>query len=76
MYSLRRLFRDVKDICPQLGDFYLKHASVIGNIESAYIVSRYYPIWFEEVEVKEMLETFEEFQEVLRQCLQWIYRRK
>ena len=48
---------------------FYKNASVIGNIESAYIVSRYYPIWFEEVEVKEMLETFEEFQEVLRQCL-------
>ena len=65
-HSLRRLFREVKDICPQLGDFYLENASVIGNAESAYIASRYYPIRFEGVEVDEMLKVFEEFLEVIK----------
>jgi len=68
-HSLRRLFREVKTLCPELWEFYEGNASVVGNIESAYIASRYYPVDFQEVEVREMLSAYEKFLEVLRGCL-------
>ncbi|RLG39479.1 MAG: DNA-binding protein [Thermoproteota archaeon] len=68
-HSLRRLFREIKDLCPRLWEFYEDNASVVGNVESAYIASRYYPVDFQEVEVREMLSAYEEFLEVLRGCL-------
>lgn len=68
-HSLRRLFREVKDVCPELWRFYESHASVVGNIESAYIASRYYPIRFGKIEVEEMINTYVEFLKVLEKCL-------
>jgi len=68
-HSLRRLFREAKSICPQLWKFYEEYASVVGNIESAYIALRYYPIRFEKVEVEEMIKVYAEFVEVLEECL-------
>ena len=67
--SLRRLFREARSLCPRLWEFYEKYASVVGNIESAYIASRYYPTRFERVEVEEMLEVYAEFVGVLEECL-------
>jgi len=68
-HSLRRLLKGVKDVCPKLWSFYEEHASVIGNMESAYIASRYYPIDFGEVEVREMLIIYEELVKVISKCL-------
>jgi len=68
-HSLRRLFGDVKDLCPELWEFYERNASIIGNIESAYITSRYFPTSFEKIEVKYMLDAYEEFIEVAEKCL-------
>lgn len=68
-HSLRRLFRETRDICPELWEFYLKHANTIGNIEGAYIASRYYPIYYEEVEVRHMLEICGEFIEIVEKCV-------
>ncbi len=56
-------------LASRLGEFYEDNASVVGNVESAYIASRYYPVDFQEVEVREMLSAYEEFLEVLRGCL-------
>lgn len=68
-HSLRRLFREAESLCSSLGSFFVNNINVIGNIESAYIASRYYPIKFEAIEVKEMLGVFEKFLEVLDECL-------
>ncbi|MDK2464468.1 MAG: HEPN domain-containing protein [Candidatus Korarchaeota archaeon] len=68
-HSLRRLFREVKDLCPELWRFYEGNASVVGNMESAYIASRYYPMDFQDVEVRDMLSAYEEFLEVMKRCL-------
>ncbi len=68
-HSLRRLFREVGTLCPGLWEFYESNASVVGNVESAYIASRYYPVEFQEVEVREMLSAYEKFSGVLRGCL-------
>lgn len=66
--SPRGLFREAKDLCPELWAFFEKNASVIGNIEGAYIASRYYPTRFEGVEVRDMLKVSSELVGVLEEC--------
>ncbi len=66
---MRRLFRESKNLCNDLWEFYQVNASIIGNIESAYIASRYYPVYFEGIEIKEMLKIFDRFIEVIDGCL-------
>jgi len=68
-HSLRRLFRESKNLCTDLWEFYQVNASIIGNIESAYMASRYYPVYFEGIEIKEMLKIFDKFIEVIDGCL-------
>ena len=56
-HSIRRLFRALIEITgdDELEKFYLENIDVIGNIESAYIASRYLPVEFEKKEVENML---------------------
>jgi len=55
-HSLRLLLREVQKVRKKrkIEKFLLQHASVIGNLESAYITSRYLPKRFAEAEVKQM----------------------
>ena len=62
-HSLRVLMREIQKIKgdKRIEDFLSRNASVVGNLESAYITSRYFPKVFEEEEVKQMLDFCEEF---------------
>ena len=57
-HSLRRLFRILIDVLNDeaLKDFFLKNIDTIGNLESAYIASRYLPVEFEKKEVENMIK--------------------
>ncbi len=68
-HSLRELFKEASKLCRKLWEFYLDNTGGIGNIESAYIMSRYLPTEFTNAEVEEMMRLFEKFKEVLRSCL-------
>ena len=56
-HSLRRLFRILIDVLNDeaLKDFFLKNIDTIGNLESAYIASRYLSVEFEKKEVENMI---------------------
>ena len=68
-HSLRRLFKEAGQMCPKLEEFYRINANVIGNIESAYIMSRYFPVDYTIHEVEEMLRVLERFMRVVEECL-------
>jgi len=57
-HSLRRLFRILIDVLNDeaLKDFFLKNIDTTGNLESAYIASRYLPVEFEKKEVENMIK--------------------
>jgi HEPN domain-containing protein len=62
-HSLRFLLAEVAKVRParKIGNFVKENASIIGNLESAYVTSRYLPRKFGGEEVKEMLTFAKKF---------------
>ena len=68
-HSLKRLFREAGSLCPKLFKMLEENSALIGDLESAYIGSRYYPMEYLESEVRQMIELADEIKEVTRECL-------
>lgn len=62
-HSIRTLLREFQKVKgkKEIEKFISKNATVLSNLESAYITSRYLPKKFEKDEVKEMLNFSKEF---------------
>ena len=68
-HSIKTLINEVGKLCPDIKELMKENPSVIGNIESAYILSRYFPTEFSKEEVEEMVEFFELCKKVIKNCL-------
>jgi len=64
------LIFECSKFCRELEKILKENINVIGEIEVAYISSRYYPIEFLEDEVKNMLNVAVIIKEVVLKCLQ------
>jgi len=69
-HSIKRLIFECSKFCRELGRILKENINTIGEIEVAYISSRYYPIEFLEDEVKNMLNVAVKIREVVLKCLQ------
>jgi HEPN domain-containing protein len=67
-HELRTLFRDSIKLCPELQTLYDSNIGLIGDIESAYIMARYFDTKYEESEVRKMLDFYEELTTALAKC--------
>jgi HEPN domain-containing protein len=68
-HSLKRLFSEIKDLCPDLYRIFEENINTIGAIEASYITSRYYPMEFLEKEVSGMFKVAKEIREAVIRCL-------
>jgi len=69
-HSIKRLISECSNFCQELETILKENVNIVGEIEMAYISSRYYPIEFLEDEVKNMLEVAVKIKEVVLRCLQ------
>ena len=69
-HSIKFLLKKAWEICPDLKDIFTKEANVIGNIENAYITSRYYPVEFTREEIEKMLDVADEIFDVIERCVE------
>jgi len=68
-HSLKRLFREVENFCPALKELAEEHITLVGDLEFAYIASRYYPAEFTHKEVSLMIEFAEKVKDLTNECL-------
>jgi len=68
-HSIKRLIAVCHQFCPELKEIFDEDINIIGEIETAYISSRYYPIEFTEKEVENMLKTAKRIREAVMRCL-------
>lgn len=68
-HLLRSLFRDSIELCPKLRTLYENNIDLIGDIESAYIMSRYFDTKYEEVEVRKMIDFYKILTGALSECV-------
>lgn len=68
-HSLKRLLEDGKEFCPELIQIFEDNINTVGEIESAYITSRYYPMEFVKAEVENMLRVANDIREAIEGCL-------
>ncbi len=68
-HSIKRLIAECSNFCRELETILKENINVVGEIEVAYIASRYYPIEFLENEVKNMLNVAVKIREVILRCL-------
>ena len=68
-HSIKKLIDEAGKLCPDIKELMRKNPSLVGNIESAYILSRYFPTEFRREEVEEMIEFFELCKKVIKNCL-------
>ena len=54
-HGLKTRFQECVRLCPSLKEFYESNVNLIGEIEDAYIMTRYYETRYEEGEVRNML---------------------
>jgi len=69
-HSIKRLISECSSFCSELETVLKENVNVIGEIEVAYISSRYYPIEFLEEEVRNMLGVAIKIKGVVLKCLQ------
>ena len=67
-HSLKILFQECMKLCPSLKDFYEANINLIGEIEDAYIMTRYYETKYEEREVRNMITFYVELSAELEKC--------
>lgn len=68
-HSIKILIEEASKLCPNIGKIAKKNISIIGNIESAYILARYFPTEFRKEEVEEMIRFFKLCKEAIKNCL-------
>lgn len=68
-HSLKRLFMEMKDICLEAYEIFEDNINTVGDIESAYISSRYFPTEFLQKEVSNMLRIAKEIRRAIQNCL-------
>ncbi len=68
-HSIKRPIVEASSFCPKLAETLEEHVNVIGEIEVAYVTSRYYPMEFLESEVRNMLSVAEKIREEVEKCL-------
>ncbi len=68
-HSLKRLFMEIKDMCLEAYNIFDDNINIVGDIESAYIASRYFPTEFLEKEVSNMLSVANEIRRAIESCL-------
>jgi len=71
-HSIKSLVQECSDLCPAVKEFQesdKKIINLLGDIESAYIMSRYYPANYTETEVRNMLTVYEDLARMLDSCL-------
>lgn len=54
-HSLKTFFQECVKLCPALKELYESNVNLVGEIEDAYIMTRYYEKEYEEHEIKNML---------------------
>ncbi len=64
-HSVKRSIFECSEFCPELRTVLEEHVNVVGEIETAYISSRSYPIEFPEAEVRNMLEVAKMIREIV-----------
>lgn len=67
-HSLKNLFQECIKLCPTLKDLYEANVNLIGEIEDAYIMTRYYETKYEEREVKNMITFKAQLSPELEKC--------
>ncbi len=67
-HSLKTLFQECIKICPSLKDLYEANVNLIGEIEDAYIMTRYYETKYEEQEVRNMITFYAKLPGELEMC--------
>ena len=67
-HSLKSLFQECIKLCPTLKEFYETNVNLIGEIEDAYIMTRYYETKYEEREVKNMITFKAQLSPELEKC--------
>ena len=67
-HSLKSLFQECIKLCPTLKEFYEANVNLIGEIEDAYIMTRYYETKYEEREVKNMITFKAQLSPELEKC--------
>jgi HEPN domain-containing protein len=68
-HSLKRLFMEIKDLCLEAYNIFEENIGTFGDIESAYITSRYFPTEFLEKEISQMLGVADEVRRAIENCL-------
>ena len=69
MRSVKRLILESSEFCEKLKEILEENINVIGEIETAYISARYYPIEYLEREVENMINVAKKIREVVLKCL-------
>lgn len=67
-HGLKTLFQQCVRLCPSLKEFYEINVNLIGEIEDAYIMTRYYETRYEEGEVRNMLAFCSRLPSELEKC--------
>jgi HEPN domain-containing protein len=67
-HSLKHLFQESIKLCPDLKSLYERNVNIIGEIENACIMTRYYETSYEKLEISNMLEFHDELILELQKC--------
>lgn len=68
-HSLKLLFKEAIKFFPKLNSFFTKNLTLIGDMESAYIGSRYLPFQYTKEEVVQMISFCKKLIKILNEAL-------